>query len=79
MELKKIYINCSTLNRKSQAIAERLNFIREEIIKDKEFLYDLYNDHIIYSITHKEQESCVTSDAQVEVGNISCLGDKVSK
>ena len=49
LKLKKILISCSTENIKSQAIPKRLGFYKEGIVKDKEFLYDHYVDHVLFS------------------------------
>ena len=52
--LEKIVISCSTTNIKSQSIAKRLGFQEECLVPNKEFLYDHYVDHILFSKTRKE-------------------------
>ena len=52
--LEKIVISCSTTNIKSQSIAKRLEFQEECLVPNKEFLYDHYVDHILFSKTRKE-------------------------
>lgn len=68
LQLEKILISCSTSNIKSQSIAKRLGFQEECVIKDKEFLYDHYVDHILFSKTSEdylqEQEEVVLGGAE---------------
>lgn len=52
--LNRIVIRCATGNRRSQAIPERLGFIKESILREAEFLYDHYEDLIVYSILKNE-------------------------
>ena len=54
LQLEKILISCSTQNIKSQLIAKRLGFQEECLIPNKEFLYDHYVDHILFSKTEKD-------------------------
>lgn len=54
LQLEKILISCSTQNIKSQLIAKRLGFKEECLIQNKEFLYDHYVDHILFSKTEKD-------------------------
>jgi len=66
--LEKIVISASTTNIKSQSIAKRLGFQEKCIIKDQEFLYDHYVDHILFSKTSEdylqEQEQVVLGDTE---------------
>lgn len=50
LELHRIEIRCGTSNFKSQAVAERLGFIREGILREAELLNDRYIDHALYAI-----------------------------
>lgn len=52
--LYKIMISCAVENYKSQLIPQRLNFKKQEIIKNKEWLYDHYVDHIVFSIKKED-------------------------
>lgn len=48
LELHRIEISAGVCNKKSRAIPERLNFYKEAILKDAEFLYDHYHDLVLY-------------------------------
>lgn len=50
LNLNRIYIHCASLNKKSQAIPERLNFLKEGTLRDGEYLYGQYFDLFIYGI-----------------------------
>ncbi len=58
--LGQIEIHCAIANGKSQAIAERLGFIRQGILKDAEWMYDHNVDHIVYSIDREKWSARVT-------------------
>ncbi|KEO82418.1 hypothetical protein EL26_15165 [Tumebacillus flagellatus] len=47
--LNRVEIRVATENYKSQAIPERLGFTREGVLRQREWLYDHYVDHIVYS------------------------------
>lgn len=54
LKLNRIEIQCGVRNRKSQAIPEKLSFIKEGIIRDGEFLCDHYHDLYSYSMLARE-------------------------
>lgn len=62
LSLNRIDIRVASKNTRSRAIAERLGFINEGVIRQAEWLYDHYVDHIIYGMlkeewNHKDQNS----------------------
>lgn len=54
LKLHRIDIRCATGNTKSQAIPERLGFVKEGILRDGEWLYDHFVDLIVYSMLADE-------------------------
>ncbi|MCW1927797.1 GNAT family N-acetyltransferase [Bhargavaea beijingensis] len=52
--LDKVEIRAAVGNRKSRAIPERLNFVNEGCIRQAEWLYDHYVDHVVYGILAEE-------------------------
>ena len=54
MGLNRIEIRCATENYKSQAIPKRLGFKEEGLIRQAEWLYDHYVDHIVYGMLESE-------------------------
>jgi ribosomal-protein-serine acetyltransferase len=50
LKLNRIEIKCGTENFKSKAIPEKLNFTKEGIIRQGEFLYDEFIDLNLYSL-----------------------------
>jgi ribosomal-protein-serine acetyltransferase len=49
LELHRIVIRCATGNMRSRAIPERLGFRQEGIARDAEWLYDRFQDMVIYA------------------------------
>jgi ribosomal-protein-serine acetyltransferase len=50
LELNRVEIRAGVYNRRSRAIPERLGFIQEGIIRDAEWLYDHFIDHVVYGM-----------------------------
>lgn len=48
--LNRIEIKCGTKNYKSQAIAEKIGFQKEGIIREGEFLHNAFSDLFCYSL-----------------------------
>lgn len=57
MEVECIDIKAATENKKSRALAERLGFQFEGILRQREWLYDHFVDHASYSILKSEWPS----------------------
>lgn len=53
-KLNRVEIRCVENNYKSRAIPERFNFTKEGLIRDSEWLYDHYVNHIIYGMLATE-------------------------
>lgn len=51
LNLNRITIRCATGNNKSRAIPKRLGFTKEGCMKESEWLYDHFVDHVIYGMT----------------------------
>lgn len=52
--LNRIQIKAAVDNKKSRAIPERLGFKQEGIIRQAEWLYDHYVDHVVYGLLAEE-------------------------
>ncbi|WP_175989265.1 GNAT family N-acetyltransferase [Bacillus sp. Marseille-Q1617] len=52
--LNKVDIRAAKENKKSRSIPERLGFVEEGIIRQAEWLYDHYVDHVVYGMLHDE-------------------------
>lgn len=56
MHLKRVVIRCAVENMKSRAIPERLGFKNEGTLRQVEWLYDYYVDHVVYGMLNSEWE-----------------------
>ncbi|MGE8080246.1 GNAT family N-acetyltransferase [Peribacillus loiseleuriae] len=54
LNLNKVEIRAAVGNKKSRSIPERLNFVNEGSIRQAEWLYDHYVDHVVYGILAEE-------------------------
>ena len=55
--LNRVSIACATENKKSCAIPERLGFRREGIVRQAEWLYDHFVDHVVYATLASEWQT----------------------
>jgi ribosomal-protein-serine acetyltransferase len=54
LELNRIEIHCAKGNKKSRAIPETLGFSQEGLVRQAEWLYDHFVDHVIYGMLASE-------------------------
>lgn len=54
LKLNKVEIRAAAENNKSRGIAERLGFMNEGCIRQAEWLYDHFVDHIVYGMLANE-------------------------
>lgn len=54
LDLNRIQIPAATQNLRSRAIAERLGFTFEGILREREYLYGTFVDHAMYSMLQSE-------------------------
>lgn len=54
LHLNKVEIRAAVENKKSRGIPERLDFVNEGRIRQGEWLYDHYVDHVVYGVLAEE-------------------------
>lgn len=54
LAIHRVEIRCAVANMRSRAIPERLGFIAEGQVRDAEWLYDHFVDHVIYGLLATE-------------------------
>ncbi|MDC3414711.1 GNAT family N-acetyltransferase [Aquibacillus sp. 3ASR75-11] len=57
LELNKVDISAAVENKRSRSIPERLGFVNEGCIRQAEWLYDHYVDHIVYGMLAEDWKS----------------------
>jgi ribosomal-protein-serine acetyltransferase len=55
--LNRVIITCAVENKKSCAIPERLGFRREGVVRQAEWLYDHFVDHVVYAVLASEWQA----------------------
>jgi ribosomal-protein-serine acetyltransferase len=60
LDLHRIEIHVDPGNARSRAVAERLGFTREGLIRDAEWLYDRFVDHAVYGLLQPEWRAAGT-------------------
>ena len=58
IELNRIDIRCAPSNQRSRAVPERLGFKEEGVLRQAEWLYERYVDHVVYSMLRDEWLRC---------------------
>lgn len=56
LHLNKVEIRAAVSNKKSRRIPEKLGFVQEGIIREAEWLYDHFVDHVVYGMLAREWE-----------------------
>jgi len=57
LNLNRVDIRCAVENSKSRAIPERLGFRQEGVIRQAEWLYDKFVDHVVYGVLSNDWRS----------------------
>ena len=54
LNLNRVEIRCAEKNFKSRVIPERLHFVNEGLIREAEWLYTHYVDHVVYGMIARD-------------------------
>ncbi len=54
LQINRVILKAATENKRSRAVAERLGFIQEGVLREDEWLNDRYVDHALYSVLESE-------------------------
>lgn len=71
-QVHKVVISCATENRRSRAVAERLGFVQEGILRQADRLHDRYVDGVFYGLlvnewhAHAEQTQVLRKESSDE-------------
>jgi len=66
--LNRVEIRCAVANHKSRAIPNRLGFRQEGLLRDAEWLYDHFVDHMVYAILARDWFTLGAGARRREVG-----------
>lgn len=64
LQMHKVVISCATDNPRSRAVAERLGFVQEGILRQADRLHDRYVDMVFYGLL-KEEWNAEAGQAQI--------------
>ncbi|CAG7636500.1 GNAT family N-acetyltransferase [Paenibacillus allorhizosphaerae] len=67
--LNRVEIRCGTGNAKSRAIPERLGFVNEGVIRQAEWIYDRFIDHVVYGMLKQDWSGGAGGHGGYETGN----------
>ncbi len=65
-QLNRVEIRCATGNDKSRAIPVRLGFREEGLLRDAEWLYDHFVDHIVYAMLSRDWAAAMARVSSTE-------------
>lgn len=54
LDLNRVEIRVAAENKRSRAIPERLGFVKEGVVREAEWLYDHFVDHVIYGMVRRD-------------------------
>lgn len=59
LDMNRVTIAAASGNARSRAVPERLGFTQEGVLRDAEWLYDHYVDHVFYAALRREWDSAL--------------------